>query len=113
MSRAASGSATRRLYSRVRPRGSGRVIQGLGRDVGAVRPGHGATIQEELLKVQLVLERFEHWPHEPRLEVNAPLGAVVEGEVNPKVFLVLGVNDVRQKHHNDLAHSSGGIRSSG
>jgi hypothetical protein len=33
--------------------------------------------------------------------------------MNPKVFLVLGANDVGQEHHNDLAHSSGGIRSSG
>jgi hypothetical protein len=51
------------------------------------------------LKVRLIFERFEHRSFEPRREVDAPLGAVVESEVNPKVFLVLGANDVFERRN--------------
>src|SRR5678816_2069576 len=113
MSRAVPGSAPRRLHSLVRPRGKGRLIQRFRRDVCPVRPSDGTTVQEELPKVCRVLQGLEYRPQEPRFEVNDALGAVVEGESNPEVVLVICTYDVRQENHDDLAQSSGGIRSSG
>src|SRR5437773_2029441 len=66
------GSVSSRADGSIALLGRGRVLDGFVQcfrsNIGTVRPGNGPAIDEELLKVSPVLQRFEDRSVEPRLK---------------------------------------------
>ena len=87
------------------------VIQGLGRDVGTVRPHHSTPVDEETSKERGVFERLEHGSVEPLGTIDRVFRSVVEHHMEPERTTGLGTNDGGQELHG-LFSTKGSIASS-
>lgn len=96
-----------RLHVLMGPRDSGSLVEGLRRNVGAVRPGDCAAVEKKSCEAGDVLQRFEHRPFEPGGEIDNAIRAIVERQVNPKAFFVLSTHNAGKKHHGESSSPRG------
>jgi hypothetical protein len=102
----------RRLQAPGRPSTPGDRVEGLWRDVGAVRPDDRATVYEVAREEFGGLENLEHRAIEPLAEVDRILGAVVEDHTHAEATLVFRLYNARKECHGVFS-DSGAMLSSG
>src|SRR6266404_57787 len=81
------------------PADVGGCVEGLRRDICAIRPADGRAGYEEVTKIPLIAERLEDWPVKPGLKVHRLRGSIVEDEMDAVVAAVLGLNDSWENRH--------------
>jgi hypothetical protein len=78
------------------------LVKSLRRDVRAIGPSHGTTVEEEALKVLWGFQRFEDRTIEPGAEVDRLCGVIVESQVNAEPPAVLSLDHRWQGVHRAL-----------
>src|SRR5437762_9843525 len=93
-------ASARQLQALVRPRSARHFrMQGLGRDIGAVRPPYRATVHEEAAEVVQIPQWFKHRSLEPRPEVDRSLSPIAKDDVDPIRPTVRSLGDARERTH--------------
>src|ERR1051325_3484589 len=93
-------ASARQLQALVRPRSPRHLrVQGLGRDIGAVRPRYSAPVHEETAEVVQILQWLKHRSLEPRPEVDRSFGSIAKDDVDPIGPTVLSLGDARERTH--------------
>ena len=75
------------------------VVQRFWGDVRTIRPRDRSAIDEELLEICLVFQRFENRALQPGSEVNRSFQVVVERHANSEVARIRRTNDRREHVH--------------